>query len=63
MARALAAVLEASRALRLREFSIPEIGPDAGILRIEACGLCGTDYAVARPFARLRRRDADHPRP
>jgi threonine dehydrogenase-like Zn-dependent dehydrogenase len=44
MARALAAVLESPRQLRMREFAIPEVGRDAGILRVEACGLCGTDY-------------------
>jgi threonine dehydrogenase-like Zn-dependent dehydrogenase len=41
---ALAAVLETPRRLRIREFSIPEVGRDGGLLRVEACGLCGTDY-------------------
>ena len=41
---ALAAVLENPRDFQLREFPIPEIGSDEGILRVEACGLCGTDY-------------------
>lgn len=41
-ARAL--VLEAPHKLVLREFAIPDIGDDDGLLRIEACGLCGTDH-------------------
>lgn len=39
-----ALVLEAPRELVGREFPEPEIGPDDGVLRIEACGLCGTDH-------------------
>ncbi len=42
MARAL--VLEAPRKLVAHELPIPEIGDDDGILRVEACGLCGTDH-------------------
>lgn len=41
-ARAL--VLEAPHKLVLRDFRIPEIGDDDGLLRVEACGLCGTDH-------------------
>ncbi|HUQ39199.1 MAG TPA: alcohol dehydrogenase catalytic domain-containing protein [Acidimicrobiales bacterium] len=41
---ATALVLESPRALSPREFALPEIGDDDGILRIEACGLCGTDH-------------------
>jgi alcohol dehydrogenase len=37
-------VLEAPRDLRARELPLPEIGDDDGILRVEACGLCGTDH-------------------
>src|SRR5262245_21410325 len=39
-----AMVLEGPRSLVAREFTIPDIGVDDGILRIEACGLCGTDH-------------------
>ena len=42
--RATAAVLEKPRDLQLRDFTVPDIGPDEGLLRVEACGLCGTDY-------------------
>jgi len=42
MTRAL--VLEEPRRLVARELSVPEIGDDDGLLRIEACGLCGTDH-------------------
>jgi alcohol dehydrogenase len=39
-----AAVLEAPRSLTVRTFEIPEIGDDDALLRVEACGLCGTDH-------------------
>jgi alcohol dehydrogenase len=42
MARAL--VLEEPRRLRERALPRPEIADDAGLLRVEACGLCGTDH-------------------
>lgn len=44
MARAL--VLEATRKLAAAEFALPEIGDDDGLLRVEACGLCGTDHEL-----------------
>jgi alcohol dehydrogenase len=37
-------VLEAPRTLVPRDFAFPEIGDDDGLLRVEACGLCGTDH-------------------
>jgi alcohol dehydrogenase len=42
VARAL--VLEAPRRLVGREVAVPTIGDDDALLRIEACGLCGTDH-------------------
>ena len=42
--KALAAVLAAPRRLEFRELPLPAIGPEEGLLRVEACGLCGTDY-------------------
>jgi alcohol dehydrogenase len=42
LARAL--VLEEPRRLVAREFVVPDVGDDDGVLRIEACGLCGTDH-------------------
>lgn len=41
-----ALVLEAPRTLRRRELPIPAVGDDDGILRVEACGLCGTDHEL-----------------
>jgi alcohol dehydrogenase len=41
-ARAL--VLEKPRTLVARELAVPEHGDDDAVLRIEACGLCGTDH-------------------
>jgi threonine dehydrogenase-like Zn-dependent dehydrogenase len=40
----LAAVLVKPKTLELREFPRPAIGPDDALLRIEACGICGSDY-------------------
>lgn len=42
MVRAL--VLEEPRRLVEHEFPRPEIGDDDGLVRVEACGLCGTDH-------------------
>lgn len=39
-----AAVLEAPRRLLVREFDRPAVGDDDAVLRVEACGLCGTDH-------------------
>lgn len=44
MASVQALVLEAPRTLRRRSFPRPEVGDDDALLRIEACGLCGTDH-------------------
>ncbi len=37
-------VLLEPRRFELRAFEVPEIGDDDGLLRVEACGLCGTDH-------------------
>src|SRR5947209_12088715 len=39
-----ALVLERPRRLVLQAFDLPSIGPEDGLLRVEACGLCGTDH-------------------
>jgi threonine dehydrogenase-like Zn-dependent dehydrogenase len=39
-----AMVLLKPRTLVAREFARPVIGPDDALLRIEACGICGSDY-------------------
>ena len=39
-----AVVQTATRTLEMRELPLPEIGPDEGLVRMEACGICGTDY-------------------
>ena len=44
MTTATALVLNRPRELELRRLELPEVGEDDGILRIEACGLCGTDH-------------------
>ena len=42
--RARALVLEAPGRLVARSFDLPPVGDDDGLLRVEACGLCGTDH-------------------
>jgi alcohol dehydrogenase len=37
-------VLEKPRTLVVRELTVPEHGGDDAVLRVEACGLCGTDH-------------------
>lgn len=44
MTTARALVLEEPRALVARGLAVPEVGDDDGLLRVEACGLCGTDH-------------------
>ena len=41
---ATAMVLAAPHTLQARELPLPEIGDDDALLRVEACGLCGTDH-------------------
>jgi alcohol dehydrogenase len=43
-ASARALVLDEPRHLVERDFPMPEIGDDDGLLRVEGCGLCGTDH-------------------
>lgn len=44
MAKAVAAVLTSPRQFEFREFDIPSVGDDDAVVRVEAGGLCGTDY-------------------
>jgi len=53
MARTSRVVVQtAPRALEMRELPLPEIDDDSGLLRVEACGICGSDaeqYAGVLP--------------
>ena len=40
----LAMVQTAPRTLEPMELPLPEIDDDSGLVRIEACGICGSDY-------------------
>jgi len=42
--KTLAMVQTAPRALEPRDLPIPEIDDDSALLRLEACGICGSDY-------------------
>ena len=44
MTAATGLVLTEPRSLSQRSFDLPVIGADDGLLRVEACGLCGTDH-------------------
>ncbi len=39
-----AIVQTAPRSLEMRTLPLPKIGPEDGLLQIEACGICGSDY-------------------
>lgn len=39
-----AAVLTAPRKMEMREISIPEVGEESGLVRIEVTGVCGVDW-------------------
>ncbi len=43
-----AAVQVAPRNIEIREFPRPAIGPDDGLLRVEANGICGSDVESYR---------------
>jgi threonine dehydrogenase-like Zn-dependent dehydrogenase len=52
----LAAVAVQARTTELRDIAIPDIPPDAGLLRIAATGICGSDWAMyqnAKPGPRI----------
>ncbi|MDR7417164.1 MAG: alcohol dehydrogenase catalytic domain-containing protein [Armatimonadota bacterium] len=49
-----AAVLTGPGVLEIHRFPRPKIGPDEGLLRIERCGICGSDIEMIR---------GEHPRP
>jgi threonine dehydrogenase-like Zn-dependent dehydrogenase len=38
-----AAVLVGKEQIEIRRFSVPDVEPDSGILRVSACGVCGFD--------------------
>jgi threonine dehydrogenase-like Zn-dependent dehydrogenase len=41
-----AAVATAAHTTRLREFEVPPVGPDDGLLRVEVAAICGTDWEI-----------------
>ena len=55
-AKAQALLLTGPNTLEPRDFDIPEVTADTALLRVEACGLCGTDHEqysghLAAPFS------------
>ena len=46
MGEATAAVLHGVEDLQIETFAIPEVGPEDAVLKVEACGLCGTDHEL-----------------
>ncbi|QIN79976.1 zinc-binding dehydrogenase [Rubrobacter marinus] len=43
--RALVAVASGKKRTDLREIEVPRVAPEAGLLRVEAVGVCGTDWS------------------
>ena len=41
--KVLASTLVAPKQVEVREYDMPDIPPDAGHLKVERCGVCGTD--------------------
>ena len=37
------AMLTAPKKIEVKEFAIPEVGPDDILVKVEGCGVCGTD--------------------
>lgn len=54
MSTVAAAVATDPLTTELREFPLPEIGPDDGLLRIEVAGVCGTDWEIYQRESRGR---------
>ena len=44
MTSATGLVLTEPRSFERRSFDLPDVGEDDGLLRVEACGLCGIDH-------------------
>ena len=42
--KSLAAVIVDKRRMEMREFAVPDPGADDAVLKVEACGICGSDY-------------------
>jgi len=41
-----AAVLVATRTMAVQAFKMPAIGEDDGLLKVEMCGVCGSDPRI-----------------
>lgn len=56
MASVQAAVMTEPRHIEVRDFTLPDIPPDAGLMRVEATGICGSDwrmYLTQKPGPRI----------
>ena len=43
MAKARAVVQVGDKQFEMQQFDLPRIGPDDALMRVEACGICGSD--------------------
>lgn len=52
--KARAAVLTSPEKIEIREFPLPSIGDDDGLMRIEACGVCASDIPIYRGISAFK---------
>jgi threonine dehydrogenase-like Zn-dependent dehydrogenase len=54
-----AATLVGQAKIEVREYPVPDIPPDGGLLKVELGGVCGTDYKYYTGKLNLPRRRAE----
>ena len=45
--KVVAAVKIAAKQTEVREFDLPDVPPDGGLLKVEAAGICGSAFALS----------------
>jgi alcohol dehydrogenase len=55
MRKTIAAVLEQAGKITIKEFPLPSIGPEDGLLKVERAGVCGTDPKIYKGSMKVPR--------